>query len=195
MKKLVVLQQRIVSNYEKLKEQANGCIIIGVVKGNGYGLGLIPFAQTLISCGVKILAVSHLAEAEALRQAGIDGEILLLSPTCLADEARRIVRGKFTATIGSAESAIVLNTAASECNSRIKAHIKIDTGFGRFGFLPQEHERIISTIRGLSHVDITGCFSHFSSSSAFCLSLRAMVIRGVSSSVSVRSTLRPRESS
>ena len=50
-------------NIEITKELAGESHIIGVVKGNGYGLGLCSYAHILIESGVEILAVTDLNDA------------------------------------------------------------------------------------------------------------------------------------
>ena len=72
MPELIVDTARIRHNAQIVFEQAGGARVIGVVKGNGYGLELVPYARTLIGCGVDMLAVAALDEALALRSAGVD---------------------------------------------------------------------------------------------------------------------------
>ena len=43
----------------------------------------------------------------------------------------------------------------------VHAHLCIDTGFGRYGFLCSEEKQIADTVQSLRHVRITGIFSHF----------------------------------
>ena len=56
-------------NIEKLR-RFTSAQIIAVVKGNGYGLGMVPYARFLTAQGVALLAVSTAAEAAALRRCG-----------------------------------------------------------------------------------------------------------------------------
>ena len=72
-------------NMEKLR-RFTSAQIIAVVKGNGYGLGLVPYARFLTAQGVALLAVSTVEEAAALRDAGITAQLLMLSSTALPEE-------------------------------------------------------------------------------------------------------------
>ena len=64
-------------------------------------------------------------------------------------------------TIGSAESADIANDLAQKEN--IRAHIKIDTGFGRYGFIYSDIRTIVETIENLDkNIKLEGMFSHFS---------------------------------
>lgn len=166
MKKLLVQKNLLIQNIKKIVEKAalNGSEVIAVLKGNGYGLGMCEFARILLNNGVKTLAVSEFCEAKQLRDNGINSEIILLSPMCDLNEANEAVRLGIICAIGSEESALILNLAASQQNVRVRAHICLDTGFGRFGFLSNNPKYIDETLLQLTNVDIEGIFSHLSNS-------------------------------
>ena len=97
-----------------------------------------------------------------LRKNGIKEEILLLSSTCLKEEVQNLIENNIILTIGSVESAKIANEIASEKNKKIKAHLKIDTGFGRYGFVYTEKDEILKTIKQNSNIEFEGIFTHFS---------------------------------
>ena len=68
-------------NIEKLR-CFTSAQIIAVVKGNGYGLGMVPYARFLTAQGVALLAVSTAAEAAARGRS--QGKIAFL-PSAEAD--------------------------------------------------------------------------------------------------------------
>lgn len=162
MKRLVIETKLLLENIRIIQDKIGGASLIGVVKGNGYGLGAVELSNILLECGVSLLAVSTIEEATALRDAGLDCEILLLSSFTDKDDVEKIADLSLTATIGSALAATALNTVAMERGSKIRAHLKIDTGFGRYGFLPEELPSLITVCEGLTNVEITGIFSHLS---------------------------------
>lgn len=82
MRTLVIDAAALARNLDRLRRAASARII-GVVKGNGYGLGLTDYARFLTEHGVDMLAVSTAEEAAALRQAGIAAEVLMLSSTAV----------------------------------------------------------------------------------------------------------------
>lgn len=112
--------------------------------------------------GIEIFAVATIEEALELRKNGIKEEILLLSSTCLKEEVQSLIENNITLTIGSVESAKIANEIASEKNKKIKAHLKIDTGFGRYGFVYTEKDDILKTIKQNSNIEFEGIFTHFS---------------------------------
>jgi len=162
MKRLVIETEKLKSNIEVIKKKADGRLIYGVLKGNGYGLGLLPLARVLRDSGIDRFAVTEPSDALRLRMAGyIDEEILILRSVSSVEEAEEILEAKATATIGSYADAVLLNGLAEKRGEIVEAHLKIDTGMGRYGFLPNEYERIVSIFRFMTKLSVTGIYTHF----------------------------------
>lgn len=158
----VVERDYLANNIEIVKREMGGVPVIGTVKANGYGLGTVQFARELVDNGIALLAAARSEEAAAVRNAGIDCPILLLSPVADENEAELLIDRSITACVGSRDSALLLEETAQRRSAVIEAHLKLDTGFGRYGFLPGEEEEIAKLCAGLPHLKITGCFTHFS---------------------------------
>ena len=171
MKKVIISKSDLRHNVEAIKGYAkkhgkddNGkeLTIIAVVKANGYGLGLVELTNFLIDQGIDFFAVSTVEEAIELRKAGIKEKILMLSSTAIKEEIELLIDNNIIITIGSQEDAKIADEIAKNKNKKVKAHIKIDTGFGRYGFIYTKPEVIVKTLENLKNIKIEGTFTHFS---------------------------------
>ena len=166
MKALVVETQKIRDNLKIVREvveKNNKKIkLIAVIKGNGYGLGLVEYAQTLADNGIEFFAVATVEEAIKLRQNGIKQDILMMSSTAVEEDINSLIENDIILTVGSKESGEAVEKCAKKNNKKVKAHIKIDTGFGRYGFIYTKKEEMIETIKSWKNIQIEGMFSHFS---------------------------------
>lgn len=172
MEKLVIRSKDIIHNINTIKQhiQKNCNLnetkipkIIGVVKGNGYGLGLIELSNLLINNGIDMLAVAKVNDCVLLRKSGIKQDILLLSSTCVEQNIFDVINNDIIPTIGSIESLIKYNKVATQLNKKINVHIKVETGFGRYGVKINEIAKFIEEYNECENINIVGMFTHFSS--------------------------------
>ena len=171
MSTLVINKKDLLENIEKVKElvekngkddKGNSLKIIAVVKANGYGLGIVEFTKILIDKGIKSFAVATKDEAYILREAGIKEEILLLTPNSNKEDIKKLIDNDIILTLSSKEDAKSIESVGKELNKKIRVHLKIDTGFGRYGFIYSNREEMIETLKPLQHIKIEGTYSHLS---------------------------------
>ena len=171
MNTLVINKEDLRHNIEKIKEYAGKSgnndkgeplKIIAVVKANGYGLGIIEYSNFLIDNGISSFAVATIEEALMLRNAGIKHEILMLSSTSIKEDIKLLVENDITLTAGSKQAIETINQIGQEFNKTIKIHLKIDTGFGRYGFIYSKIDEVIDIIKKSENIKIEGTFTHFS---------------------------------
>lgn len=134
--------------------------VIAVVKGNGYGLGLERYSKFLIDNGVNFLAVANVEEAIKLRKSGITTDILMLSSTAIRKEVETLVENNIILSIGSNEAGEMAENIAKRNKQKIRVHLKIDTGFGRYGFCYDKKTEMIEAIKEWKNLEICGVFSH-----------------------------------
>lgn len=168
---LVIEKEDLRHNIEQVKKFANktgkddkGNLvkIIAVVKANGYGLGMVEYTKILRDNGISFFAVATIEEALKLRKAGIKEEILMLSSTAIKEEIETLVQNNIILTIGSKEDVEVVDKVGEEQNKTIRVHLKIDTGFGRYGFVYSNRDEMVEILKQMKHIKIEGTFSHFS---------------------------------
>lgn len=166
MKALVVETQKLRENLKIVREivakNNKETKLIAVIKGNGYGLGLVEYAQFLVDNGIEILAVATVEEAIKLREKGIKQDILMMSSTAVEEDIEKLIQNNIILTVGSKESGEAVDKKAKQMNTKVRVHIKIDTGFGRYGFIYSQKEEMVKTIKSWENIQIEGMFSHFS---------------------------------
>jgi alanine racemase len=134
--------------------------IIGVVKANAYGHGLVETARVIWTSGVDILATATLEEAIALRVSRIKAPILVLGYV-EPSEFWKAIDFDITLTIFDFESAYKLAREAKKQNRWARIDVAVDTGMNRYGFPTYEVLDIFQKIYKLEHLKIEGIHSHF----------------------------------
>ena len=171
MKSLVVDRENLKHNIKIIKKIAEDTgrndehktlNVIGVVKGNGYGLGIIEYSKILMDNGINTLAVSTVEEAIKLREKEKAVNILMLSSTAIKKEIQTLIENDIILSIGSKEAGDIAEEIAVNQKKQVRVHIKIDTGFGRYGFRYDEKEKMIEAIKEWKNLKIEGTFSHCS---------------------------------
>jgi len=135
--------------------------ILAVLKADGYGHGALKVARTALNNGATWLGVACLGEALTLRQVGVDAPILNLGFTP-AWQAREALLHDVTTTLFSPGVAEALSRAAGQVGRTARVHVKVDTGMGRLGLLPEEVVPFAQSIANLPGLQIEGIFTHMS---------------------------------
>jgi len=152
-------------NYQVLRKIIpKKCLLMAVVKSNAYGHGLLDFSENITNLGADWLGVDSVTEAIPLRKSGIKTQILILGFT-LPVMLLEAVSNNISLTVSSFESLQELEKI--ESLSKIKIHIKVDTGMHRQGFLEKDLPKVIEVLKNLStkksNLVIEGLLTHFAS--------------------------------
>ena len=151
-------------NIRLVRQLAGGARVIGVVKGNGYGLGLLELAGRLTDWGVRHLAVSELEEGLTLRRCEIPAEIMLLTPLYDPADLELAIQARLILCIDSPDSARAAQTAAAKLGLQGRGQLCVDTGFGRYGFPWQAPETACVSVGEMKNIRLVGTYSHLSRS-------------------------------
>lgn len=161
MSRYVIDKAKLDENIEIVKSKA-GVPVIGVVKGNGYGFGIKELTEILKAHDIKTFAVTEVSDIPVLKEILDDEDILVMRSTCIEDEAKVIAESGAIATIGSYQAAKTMSDISAKLGVTTKCHLKIDTGMGRYGFMPSEVEDAIKCY-SLPNLNFVGAYTHFSS--------------------------------
>ncbi|WP_312642802.1 alanine racemase [Hydrogenoanaerobacterium sp.] len=155
-------------NMQQIKRRLQkGCMVLAVVKADGYGHGAAQVAHKLVECGVDWFGVSNIEEGMALRNHGLTQPILIFGTTP-PELAGILAEQHITQTVYALEYAEALQQQAQAQGVTVDCHIKVDTGMTRLGFLADDshfktslHE--IETVAEFTNLKLSGIFTHFAS--------------------------------
>ncbi len=138
--------------------------ICAVIKSNAYGHGINLVGKILDDIEyVKLFGVASIEEAKILRDEKIKKPILLLGSIYPFENFEYLYEYKITPTVSSVLILKELNKFAKKIGQKIKFHLKIDTGMGRIGLLPERIEDFINEYKLMGNIICDGIYTHFSS--------------------------------
>ncbi len=138
--------------------------IMGIVKANAYGHGLVEISKALVGCGIDYLGVGFLEEGIILRQEGITVPILVLGGV-LGSQVREFLENKLEITVSSIEIAERIEQEVQRENrKKARVHLKIDTGMERIGVHAETALPFVERVSRMPHIDVVGIYSHFATS-------------------------------
>lgn len=136
--------------------------MVAVVKADGYGHGSIPIARCLESLDFMYgFATATVEEAHILRNAGITKPIIILGYS-FPYAYERIAMEELRPAVFSPEDLPLLQAAAAKVGKPIHVHVKVDTGMGRIGIMPNEQGlTFIKDLKSTEGLVVEGIFTHF----------------------------------
>jgi len=140
--------------------------ILAVVKNNGYGLGVANVGRLLEpAAAVSGFAVVKLAEAVALREAGIKKPVLLMGPfdeAGLEEAVARDIMPMVYTPIGD-----LLDRVAQRRGRPLSLHVCVDTGIGRVGVPHGQAAALIRDLVARRSIRLEGVMMTFTEDPAF----------------------------
>ena len=135
-----------------------------VVKSNAYGMGVDPVVSALLDEKFNHVCVSDVEEASALQKfSKKDLQILILNPLYKEEIPLVAQHSHWVPSVSSFEE---LNQLSKYPFDRVlSVHIKINLGLSRFGFSPEDIEKITQQFKTCSQLGLTGMYSHLSNGS------------------------------
>ena len=153
--------QAIRHNIKELKENIHrGTKVMGIVKADAYGHGAVPVAKAIEEF-VDAYGVATIQEAIELRETGLQQMILILGYTG-ESWYEELIQHRISQTVYTLDMAKKLSDVAVHMGATAPIHIKLDTGMGRIGFVPDEETfTTIKEIKDLPGIELEGLFTHF----------------------------------
>ncbi|WP_254407121.1 alanine racemase [Streptomyces sp. GMY02] len=141
----------------------DGTALMGVVKSDAYGHGMLPVARAALAAGATWLGTATPHEALALRAAGIRSRVLcwLWTP---GDPWREAIEADLDMSVSGMWALRELTAAAREAARPARIQLKADTGLGRNGCQPADWPELVGAAlaaQAAGEVRITGLWSHF----------------------------------
>ena len=136
----------IADNVGILRKHSQGAGFMAVVKGNAYGHGLLEVSRTALDAGADWLGTAQLAEAVALRQAGVTAPILAWLYLASSDSGaiRSALETDIDVSVGSLEPLEAVAAIAKERGTRAQIHLELDSGLSRGGARADEWAKLVA---------------------------------------------------
>ena len=133
--------------------------VMGIVKANAYGHGLVPVARHLQAQGIEQLGVAFVEEGIALREAGITVPILVMGGI-FGRQVAQFIANDLEVTVSSLDKLRQVEAAAEALGRKAVVHIKIDTGMERIGVHSYSARPFIEAAVASRWCALKGIYSH-----------------------------------
>ena len=147
------------NNALNVKQKLGNSKLCAVVKADAYGHGASVVANSLYTIA-DCFAVAVAEEGFALRQSGIDKDILVLIPVGDQDLLRSITN-RLTLTVENLSQALKINNLSKRLGVKTKIHLKVNTGMNRLGLEPSQLPQFLDSVCKFDGVLLDGVYSHY----------------------------------
>jgi alanine racemase len=135
--------------------------LMAVVKADGFGHGLADVARTALTNGATWLGVTSIAEAVAVRAAGVGVPVLSwLNP--VDGDVETAGRQRIDLAVPSVRHLVSVIQRA-EAGHPVRVHLQLDTGMARDGAAPDEWLELMAAARGaeaVGRITVVGVMGH-----------------------------------
>jgi len=152
-------------NVGVVRRAVDGAQVMAVVKADGYGHGAVEVARAALAGGATWLGVAHVHEALALRDAGVEADLLawILTP---GTDLRPAVAAGVDVSVAAVWALEMVVAAARAVGRPARVHLEVDTGMSRGGASPGEWPALLDAVAKHAEagiVQVRGTWAHFAS--------------------------------
>ncbi len=163
LNKAVIDLSALKSNLETVRKMVGrDTAIMGIVKSDAYGHGLVEVAGELERLNIHSLGVADIDEALRLRSKGIKKPIAVLLGVGNPKEAESVVEYGLTPVVYDLDAAQMLSAEGKKHGIHVNTYLKVDTGMRRLGIDFREAYPFLKRISRMKGVKVQGLFSHLS---------------------------------
>ncbi len=150
------------ANTRRLAALAEPAALLAVVKADGYGHGAVPVARATLDAGASWLGVALVEEGTALRAAGLEPPVLVLSEPPAA-AAGHVVDARLTPVVYTEPGIEALAKAVADrsADDPLPVHLKVDTGMHRVGCSPADAANLVAAVQARPELRLEGICTHF----------------------------------
>lgn len=151
-------------NVAALAGYASTAQVMAVVKADAYGHGLVPVARAAVEGGATWLGTAQVSEALALRAAGVVGPRILAWLYAPGAPLREAIEADVDLSVAAPWAVGAVVAAAREAGRSARVHLKVDTGLGRNGVMPDALDEVVVPLleaQAEGAVELVGVWSHF----------------------------------
>jgi alanine racemase len=146
-------------NVETLAAHLGSQELWAVVKADAYGHGAIECARVALQSRAQGLCVALVSEGIALRQAGVNAPILIMSEQP-AEQHRDIISYGLIATLYNEETVTQFARTANDLEIMAAVHVKVDSGMHRVGVSPEDAVKVANLVAESPWLSLEGMFTH-----------------------------------
>jgi alanine racemase len=150
------------ANTRQLAALADPAALLAVVKADGYGHGAVPVARAALDAGASWLGVALVEEGTALRAAGLEAPVLVLSEPPAA-AAGHVVDARLTPVVYTEPGIEALAKAVADraADDPLPVHLKVDTGMHRVGCATGDAVNLVAAVQARPELRLEGICTHF----------------------------------
>lgn len=153
---------RVVENLRVARRRVGRDVaVMAMIKSFGYGLDAVRLARVLERAGIDAFGVAFADEGVALRDAGVTAPILVQN--VLPGDVARLVRHGLVAELAADWQIGALADEGERQGRVVGVHLKVETGMGRSGFLPDELEPATRRVLASEWLALDGVMTHLAS--------------------------------
>ena len=148
-------------NVANLRDLVAPACLCAVVKADGYGHGAVAVSRVALDAGADWLGVAQVEEAVALRRAGLDAPLLLLSEPHPTQVDAAVATGAHLTVYSERLIDAIARSGRARGERPIPVHVKVDTGMRRVGVEPEDALATAQAVAARRELRLAGVLTHF----------------------------------